>query len=139
MTDSPDYLYLIAHKVRGEPAFDVAIQMPCPLCQDYESVTGARCEAERSQEDCVECDRVGFWWIISTSGHRAYPWWHTKLENIDDTYELSFEPTMLEGPGSMPPDLPDHYTAPAEPRTPRPAFLTSLLAKPHVRIPRRGL
>lgn len=41
-------LFLIAHKVRGEPAFDVA---------------------ERLQIG----DELG--WIIPTSGHRAYPYW----------------------------------------------------------------
>jgi hypothetical protein len=40
-------LYLIAHKVRGEPAFDIA-----------------------TRED-VEGEEM---WIIPTSGHRAYPY-----------------------------------------------------------------
>jgi hypothetical protein len=60
-------LYLIAHKVRGEPAFDVACKMEMP---------------------------DGDWWIIPTSGHRAYPFWHQELLDIWP---------------EMPADLPDHY------------------------------
>jgi hypothetical protein len=88
-------LYLIAHKVRDEPAFDIAIQI------------------EIGEEDG---------WIIPTSGHRAYPWWWVELTNIDDQYELEFKDHTfwidasrgikgkMNGPGSMPPDLRDHYT-----------------------------
>ena len=59
-------LYLIAHKVRGEPAFDIAINM-------------------------------GGWWIIPTSGHRAYPYWHQPIYLED--WQLP----------PVPADLPDHY------------------------------
>ena len=62
-------LYLIAHKVRGEPALDIAIKM--------EMVDGC-------------------WWIIPTSGHRAFPYWHKLLGDWQPA-----EP--------MPADLPDHY------------------------------
>ena len=50
-------LYLILHKVRGEPAFDIASRL------DIGSAGG---------------------WIVPTSGHRAYPyrWW-----NLDDLAE----------------------------------------------------
>lgn len=98
-------LFLIAHKVRGEPAFDIASRLPCPLCQAYESVTGAWCEPERAQADCDECDRLGFWWIIPTSGHRAYPynWAYYEFESL------------LPPGNEMPPDLPDHYIATARP------------------------
>ena len=67
-------VYLIAHKVRGEAAYDVA----SPL--------------EVGQE---------IWWIIPTSGHRAYPYW--KMPIIEPC------PPMPEG-------IPDHYRAarPAE-------------------------
>lgn len=41
--------HLILHKVRGEPAFDIAEQMENGM------------------------------WIIPTSGHRAYPYWTTPL------------------------------------------------------------
>ena len=46
-------LFLIAHKVSGEAAFDVATKMTCPECPtEYVS-----CSA------CAECDGQGFWWI----------------------------------------------------------------------------
>lgn len=54
-------LYLIAHKVRGEPAFDIAQRM---------------CEGdEMCQGDCglyPDCKTEPIW-IIPTSGHRAFP------------------------------------------------------------------
>src|SRR5215471_13238896 len=82
-------LYLILHKVRGEPAFDVAENIG---------------------------DETGDMWIIPTSGHRAYPhsiWLLTDLRNqkfndnrpivvphSDDEYWIS---------------LPDHYQVTKEP------------------------
>ena len=75
-----DTLYLIAHKVRGAPAFDIAIQM----------------EVE---------DEV--WWIIPTSGHRAYPYYHVELDLLGEEYNHAIRP------GEMPSDLPDHYTVTA--------------------------
>lgn len=44
--------FLIAHKVRGEEAFDIAVQL-----------------------------QIGsdLGWIIPTSGHRAYPYWTTLI------------------------------------------------------------
>ena len=65
-------MYLIAHKVRGEIAFDVAIILAEP----------------DSEGEAI--------WIVSTSGHRAYPFWH--------------EPLALPDLPPMPADLPDHYT-----------------------------
>jgi hypothetical protein len=53
-------LYLVAHKVRGEPAFDIAQHMTCPKC-------------EGTNDHCDACDGAGHWWIIPTSGHRAFP------------------------------------------------------------------
>lgn len=86
-------LYLILHKVRGEPAFDIA-------------------ENIGSEED-------GDLWIIPTSGHRAYPSWHIELsklgwkENTNPNDDWQFEwrhlpegeinLLLLVGP------LPDHY------------------------------
>jgi hypothetical protein len=61
-------LYLIAHKVRGEPAFDIAVKMEMA---------------------------DGCWWIIPTSGHRAFPYWHCGFVPLET--------------GPMPADLPDHY------------------------------
>lgn len=105
MTD----LFLIAHKVRGEPAFDVAARMRCPECEGH--------GPEFDQiAPCHECDSLGYWWIVPTSGHRAYPWWSACLTDIDDTYELVFErQPILNGPGLMPASLPDHYTTRAAP------------------------
>jgi len=55
-------MYLILHKVRGEPAFDVA-------------------------EPIQIGDEEG--WIIPTSGHRAYPYWKIPLGEIvqNDIYQ----------------------------------------------------
>ena len=91
-------LYLIAHKVRGEPAFDVAQKMICPHCDNFNEV------------GCAECDHEGHWWIIPTSGHRAYPFWDILLDSIefegDGNYCLSTELT------EMPTELRDHYESP---------------------------
>jgi hypothetical protein len=94
-------LYLIAHSVRGEAAFDVALQMECPFCQSYESVTGQWCEAEREQEDCFDCEALGYWWIIPTAGHRAFPYWSRELGELTNG-----EIHAIDG---MPPGWPDHY------------------------------
>ncbi len=87
-----DTLYLIAHKVRGEPAFDVAQHMTCPKCN-------------ATDDHCTACDGVGHWWIIPTSGHRAYPYWHDDLTWYMDE--------MVQVP-EMPPSLRDHYTTTSE-------------------------
>lgn len=77
--------YLILHKVRGEPAFDVA---------------------ERLQIG----DEEG--WIIPTSGHRAYPYRQWPLEDLQDTSDINMQgnhdcPAMMD---NIPADWPDHYT-----------------------------
>ena len=84
--------YLIAHKVRGEPAFDIAIRIPCPECHAC---------------GCEECDQLCYWWIVPTSGHRAYPYDHWALFDICN---------ITTGP--MPIDLPDHYPVRASPKEP---------------------
>jgi hypothetical protein len=104
-------LYLIAHKVRGEPAFDVAERINIG-------------------------DEEG--WIIPTSGHRAYPYWHLELDVAVD-WELV---RILHEPvPPMPADLEDHYTVRADPKAPPPtasALLTALgLGRPKVTIQRR--
>jgi hypothetical protein len=75
-------LYLILHKVRGEPAFDVA----------------ERCDGMGTGDD------PGPWWIIPTSGHRAFPimWWDVPVDasivnspewdSLPDHYQLSMAP-----------------------------------------------
>ncbi len=95
--------YLIAHKVRGEPAFDVAIRMECPHCEgapDTYDIGG-----------CYECDGLGYWWIIPTSGHRAYPWWSAELRIGD---YITIESIFVD---PMPDSLPDHYPTKSSPRT----------------------
>lgn len=90
-------LYLIAHKVRGQPAFDIAVHMTCPTC-------------EGTNDHCHQCDGAGHWWIIPTSGHRAFPWWSDKL-----TQGFSIEDILVEIP--MPEGLRDHYTTTSEAAT----------------------
>ena len=85
-------LFLIAHKVRGEPAFDIAERMP----------------------ELDEGDELG--WIIPTSGHRAHPYWSQHLNQLgavkDDVPDLPLD--MVVPP--MPSPWPDHYPTAAEPR-----------------------
>lgn len=108
-------LYLIAHKVRGEPAFDIAQRMcegddPCqPNCGLYPECKG---------EDI---------WIIPTSGHRAYPWWYQEL-----TQGFSIEDILTEIP--MPEGLRDHYTTKAE-ETKNLIDLLGLIHKPLAPLP----
>src|SRR5690242_4864469 len=78
---TPAEPYLVAHIVRGEPAFDIAI----------------RCDDMGTESD------PGPWWIIPTSGHRAYPYWHRTLEMF---MFAAREENPLE---FVPPDWPDHY------------------------------
>lgn len=75
-------LYLIAHRVRGEPAFDIAIMLDL-LDEDADPI-----------------------WIIPTSGHRAYPWWYIELgAGVYTTREL----TIHDLCPPMPIDFQDHY------------------------------
>lgn len=62
--------YLILHRVRGEPAFDIAI-----------SIQG---------EDLI--------WIIPTSGHRAYPWWFIPLSEFRGFINHTLPPTPPNWP-----------------------------------------
>jgi hypothetical protein len=56
--------HLIAHKVRGEPAFDIAHQITAASGEEM--------------------------WICSTSGHRAYPYWNAPITDLlaDDVPEM---------------------------------------------------
>ncbi len=95
--------YLIAHVVRGEPAFDIAERLRCPVCEpimqglDYGTASNT----------CKECEGEGFWWIIQTSGHRARPYWTGELRLLID-WKL-WEVTSHEPVPDMPLDWPDHY------------------------------
>jgi hypothetical protein len=72
--------YLILHKVRGEPSFDVA-------------------------EKTTIGDEEG--WILSTCGHRAYPYWYTPFSGW--VVELPDENDR-----NPPSNWPDHYQQPVE-------------------------
>lgn len=63
--------FLIAHLVRGEPAFDIAIRL------------------DQIDEDGDEV------WIIPTSGHRAHPYWSDPLQWYVD--EMCDVPPPPEG------------------------------------------
>ena len=87
--------YLIAHLVRGEPAFDIAIRLE---------------DAPDDGED---------WWIIPTSGHRDYPYWSASLEIValytGQDYDYGAEYKPLEMP-EAPAGWRDHYEVSAAPR-----------------------
>jgi len=105
--------YLIAHKVRGEAAFDVAIRMDCPECMD----------AGGCNYGCAECDNLGYWWIIPTSGHRAYPYEYAELGVLTDGW--------IHGIRTIPDSLSDHYPPKSESKSPKRSLLAELgLAKP---------
>jgi hypothetical protein len=106
--------YLIAHKVRGQPAFDVAIRMDCPEC---------------AAQGCGQCDDLGYWWIIPTSGHRAFPaqTWDLRFLYDDPDHQIS----VLSAPMPNMSALPDHY--PSTPTsTPKLDLISALGIKPKV-------
>lgn len=77
--------HLILHKVRGEAAFDVA----------------------------HEIENVG--WIVSTSGHKAYPIYVWNLDDLADISDINGQgnhnrPANYEYEGPTWDALPDHYT-----------------------------
>ena len=89
--------YLIAHLVRGEPAFDVAIRLQIG-------------------------DEEG--WIIPTSGHRAYPFAEWSLCEIElSGYPTTYVIDLM--PKEVPPSWPDHYPTRATP-TAQAAFAEAL-------------
>lgn len=93
-------LYLIAHKVRNEVAFDVAERMcsGTPPCQPD-------CGLWKDGK-CLAAD----WWIIPTSGHRAYPYWHHKLDDLYNHHENgSLCIREMIGTDEAPEGLRDHY------------------------------
>jgi len=104
MSNPLDEPYLILHKVRGAPAFDVARMMLVPGYTEP-------------------------WWIIPTSGHRAYPylvWRLDDLVNEDPNVALAnpFEVTNW----ILPKDLPDHYSASTSTRRTKRASKVEALA-----------
>lgn len=114
MSEEP---YLVAHKVRGEPAFDIAIKLPCAVCRLMKPLTANAENGAGADFECDECDDTGVWWIIPTSGHRATPWWTESLsafarQDMDGSCnKLDFIPEMPEG-------WPDHYPCNPTPQAP---------------------
>ena len=100
-------LYLILHKVRGEPAFDIAT---------------------RSEEGTAS--DPGPWWIIPTSGHRAYPYRYWRWSDLYSGSDIDCpKPEYVFNNVDPPEGLPDHYSVNA-PRDPAPltARVTGLLS-----------
>lgn len=94
--------YLILHKVRGEPAFDIAERL------------------EQSSENSG-----ADWWIIPTSGHRAYPLDHWPLSLLDTLAEhFPFNGQANATRHELWTALPDHYAINDAPKP-----------KPSVRVP----
>lgn len=79
-----DDLFLIAHKVRGELAFDIATMLEVG-------------------------DEV--WWIIPTSGHRAYPATYIHLVSVTPDHVKMMSHTNLD-------NVRDHYSVLAEAASP---------------------
>lgn len=95
-------LYLIAHLVRSEPAFDIASQVE------------------------TESETI---WIIPTSGHRAWPYWSKAMNEIriyshEDEGGCAIHLWGDEPPKPPSSDWPDHYSIP----TTKGPFLTNLAA-----------
>lgn len=120
--------YLILHKVRGEPAFDIAIRLRCAICN---GIGGANVPDFETGENnvyegpsCSECDGFGYWWIIPTSGHRAYPFkeWSLSDLSIDHKFDQEYPCSVM-----IPEDWPDHYPSNSPPPTRLP--LAGLLSK----------
>lgn len=124
-------LYLIAHKVSGEPGFDIATRMECPECRGR----GARYTDVGEDIMCYECEANGFWWIIPTSGHRAYPASSIPLNELDHIGH-----NMLSVPLPIMDGLPDHYhhsASPSEVRDRLASLIASLPPAPKVPFKRR--
>lgn len=95
-------LYLILHKVRGEPAFDIA--------QRLEHSFADMVDANEPPRDHI--------WIIPTSGHRAFPCWHIQLDEAgiirlpDGNLAWGVDDQgYVKGLIPWNPDLRDHYPA----------------------------
>lgn len=85
-------LYLVAHKVRGEAAFDITERVHCPVTTPEAS-------------PCAHCDCDIGYWYITTTGHRAHPYWEHPLYDI--LQDLRFDGDVPE----MPEDAVDLFPA----------------------------
>lgn len=111
-------LFLIAHKVRGKLAFDVAEKMVCPVCQGEKrhTISGSD-SADDDDISCSNCESTGHWWILSTVGHRAYPFLTFELAKLyeraercgEDRMNISYMP-IYEIDIPLPPNLRDFYS-----------------------------
>jgi len=119
--------YLIAHCVRGEAAFDVATKMMCPHCPGY---------LENQGFGCFDCEEKGFWWIIPTSGHRAWPYWSQSLTNHRFFHEDVGGSQVGEWPENiaarMPPGWPDHFKSLPAPKVDITSLFRTAQSKPHI-------
>lgn len=120
MTES----FLILHKVRGAPAFDIAEQHTCPECSEHDPMTNSWV----SPKGCDECDHQGFWWVIPTSGHRAYPYekWEISIKGIPEFVDAYLIPDII------PDGWPDHYPSRHPPPAPALDLISALGIKPSV-------
>lgn len=97
-----EQLYLVAHKCRGELTFDVAVQT-----------------------DIVMSD--GPVWIMPTTGHRVYPFWAIKMENL---HVLALQGPafvrLMEAVPEIPEGHRDHYAINDKPFRPEKKKVTNL-------------
>lgn len=103
-TATGEELYLILHKVRGEPAFDIAQRL------------------QIGDEDG---------WIIPTSGHRAYPyrcWQLDELADVSDYPHARPADCCYETDGFA--SCPDHYSANPSPKTSIRELIRNLILRP---------
>lgn len=129
MSDEP---FLILHKVRGVPAFDIAEKLICPECNLGDGMV--------KEEYCEGCNDEGFWWIIPTSGHRAHPLRYWALNDIFNHIEssdgrideLSMIDELHRTDLQMLMALPDHYPTRSSPSTPSLDLISALGIKPSV-------
>src|SRR6266478_4488866 len=146
-------LFLIAHSVRGEASFDVALQMECPHCHGNSACKvcggsgftgehnyGGVCSecGGQSAYGCPDCDSLGYWWIIPTSGHRAFPFQQWSLEELfwSPTADDPKIPITDASESIMNKDWsgwPDHYHhGPAPTIDIKALFRAQREAKPHI-------
>lgn len=120
-------LYLIAHLARGEPTFDIAEKQACPLCDPAANAD----QGPHQPLGCDECSGSGHWWILSTPGYRAYPWWTTLLEDCTGPMrDNSMRRIHISLCGDPPSDSPDIFACNDRPSTTAaPTGAKALLAK----------
>jgi hypothetical protein len=99
--------YLIAHKVRGQPVFDVAEKMQCPICKGVGHAHGA--EDNYEGPPCVNCEGEGHWWILSTIGHRAYPYYTIPVAELMQCFKGGFKEEVTALVPDPPEGLRDFY------------------------------